>query len=182
MIKFFIENELISSNDSSFEPGDSCINQLLSISHNIYKSFDCGYEVRRIILDVSKIFDKAWHDGIIIKLEENGISGKLHKLLHNFLVNGKQRVVLNGQVSSWANVKAGVPQGFITLSYLYQWLPKGLSSNPKLFVDDTLFSIIHDSNTTRNELKDDLVKIINWAYQWKRSFKHCKSNSISKNL
>ena len=112
MIKFFIENELISSNDSSF--------QLLSISHNIYKSFDCGYEVRRIILDVSKIFDKAWHDGIIIKLEENGISGKLHKLLHNFLANGKQRVVLNGQVSSWANVKAGVPQGFITLSYLYQ--------------------------------------------------------------
>ena len=174
MIKFFIENELISSNDSSF--------QLLSISHNIYKSFDCGYEVRRIILDVSKIFDKAWHDGIIIKSEENAISGKLHKLLHDFLVNGKQRVVLNGQVSSWANVKVGVPQGFVTLSYLYQWLPKGLSSNPKLFVDDTLFSIIHDSNTTSNELKDDLVKINNWAYQWKRSFKYCKSNSISKNL
>ena len=34
----------------------------------------------------------------------------------------------------------------------------------------TLFSAIHDSSTTRNELNDDLVKINNWAYQWKMSF------------
>ena len=32
------------------------------------------------------------------------------------------------------------------------------------------FSVIHDSSTTRNELNDDLVKISNWAYQWKMSF------------
>ena len=31
MFKFFIENELISSNQSGFKPGDSCINQLVSI-------------------------------------------------------------------------------------------------------------------------------------------------------
>ena len=46
-----------------------------------------------------------------------------------------------------------------------------VSSNAKLFRDDTsLFSVIHDSSTTRNELNDDLVKINNWAYQWKMSF------------
>ena len=46
-----------------------------------------------------------------------------------------------------------------------------VSSNAKLFGDDTsLFSVIHDSSTTRNELNDDLVKINNWAYQWKMSF------------
>ena len=50
-------------------------------------------------------------------------------------------------------------------------LPKGLSSNAKLFADDTsLFSVIRDSSNTRNELNDDLVKISNWAYQWKMSF------------
>ena len=110
MFKFFIENDLISPNQSGFKPGDSCINQLLSITHDICKSFDCGYEVRDVFLDVSKAFDKVWHDGIILKLEQNGISGKLHKLLHDFFVNRKQMVVLNGQVSSWVNVKAGVPQ------------------------------------------------------------------------
>ena len=48
MFKFFIENDLISPNQSGFKPGDSCINQLLSITHDIYKSFDCGYEVRGV--------------------------------------------------------------------------------------------------------------------------------------
>ena len=168
MFKFFIENDLISPNQSGFKPGDSCINQLLSITLHIYKSFDCGYEVRGVFLEV---FDKVWHDGIIFKLEENGISGKLHKLLHDFLANRKQRVALNGQVSSWPNVKSGVPQGSILFLIYINDLPKGLSSNAKLFADDTsLFSIIHDSSTTRNELNDDLVKINNWAYQWKMSF------------
>ena len=46
MFKFLIENDLISSNQSGFKSGDSCINQLLSITHDIYKSFDWDYEVR----------------------------------------------------------------------------------------------------------------------------------------
>ena len=40
-----------------------------------------------------------------------------------------------------------------------------------MFANNTsLFSVIHDSSTTSNELNDDLVKINNWAYQWKLSF------------
>ena len=35
MFNFFIENKLILSNQSGFKPGDSCINQLLSITHKI---------------------------------------------------------------------------------------------------------------------------------------------------
>ena len=82
---------------------------------------------------------------------------------------------MNGQVYSWANVKEDVPQGSILglllfLIYINDVL-KGLSSNAKLFADDTsLFFIIHDSITTRNELNDDLVKINNWACQWKMCF------------
>ena len=44
--KFFIENEHISSNQSGFKSGDRCVNQLGSITHEIYKSFDEGHEVR----------------------------------------------------------------------------------------------------------------------------------------
>ena len=65
MFKFVIENELIFSNQSGFKPGDSCVNQLLSITHEIHKSFQ---EVRGIFLDISKTFDNVWHDGIIFKL------------------------------------------------------------------------------------------------------------------
>ena len=69
---FFLDKGLISANQSGFKPGDSCINQFLLIMHNVYKSFDDSYEVRGVFLDVSKGFDKVWHDGLVLKLQEMG--------------------------------------------------------------------------------------------------------------
>ena len=77
MFRFFLDNKLISTNQSGFKPGDSCMNQLLSITHEIYKSFDDGLEVRSVFLDISKAVDKVWHEGVIFKLNQNGISGDL---------------------------------------------------------------------------------------------------------
>ena len=74
MFEFFIENKLISSSQSGFKPGDSCINKLLSITHEIYSSFDESLEVRSVFLDIAKAFDKMCHDGIISKLTQTGIS------------------------------------------------------------------------------------------------------------
>ena len=168
MFRFLIENNLISSNQSGFKPGDSCINQLLSITHEIYKSFDDGFEVRGVFLDISKAFDKVWHKGIIFKLQQNGISGKLLCVLSDFLKDRKQRVILNGQLSSWTSVNAGVPQGSILGPLLFliyiNDLADGLSS--KLLADDTsLFSVIHDVDTSANELNNDLYQINKWAFQ-----------------
>ena len=84
MFGFFLYKGLISADKSGFKPGDSCINQLLSITHNIYKLFDDGYEVRGVFLDISKAFDKVWHNGLIFKLQENGIPGNLLKVLEHF--------------------------------------------------------------------------------------------------
>ena len=89
MSKYFIENNLISENQSGFKPGDSCINQLLAITHEIFSSFDDNYEVRGVFLDISKAFDKVWHEGIIRKLKRNGISGNLLSFLTDFLRNRK---------------------------------------------------------------------------------------------
>ena len=38
--EYLIQSSLITENQSGFKPGDSCINQLLSITHEMYKSFD----------------------------------------------------------------------------------------------------------------------------------------------
>ena len=113
MFSFFLANNLLAPNQSGFKPGGSCINQLLSITNEIYSSFDDGFEVRSVFLDISKAFDKVWHEGIIFKLQQNGISDDLLNILSDFLRNRKQRVTLNGQSSSWTNVNAGVPQGSI---------------------------------------------------------------------
>ena len=65
---FFLANNLLVPNQSGFKPNDSCSNQLLSISHEIYSSFGDGFEVRHIFLDISKGFNKLWHKGIIFNL------------------------------------------------------------------------------------------------------------------
>ena len=119
MFEFFTENELISQNQSGFKPGDSCISQLLCITHDIYQSLDDGLETRAVFLDISKAFDKVWHEGLLFKLKQNGISGNLLNVITNFLYKRKQRVVLNGQHSFWTNVQAGVPRDLFLAHYYF---------------------------------------------------------------
>ena len=69
MYSFFNANNLISQNQSGFRPGDSTINQLLSITNEIYEAFENFEEVRAVFLDISKAFDKTWHAGLIYKLK-----------------------------------------------------------------------------------------------------------------
>ena len=77
------------------------------------------------MLDVYKAFDKIWHDGVIFKLERNGMSGELLNILIDFLSNMNQRVLFNGEVSAWISVNAGVSQGsqnhyyFLFISMIY---------------------------------------------------------------
>ena len=68
----FIENDLISSNQSFLKPGDTCINQLFSITHDIYQYFEKSFEVRRVFFDISKAFDKVWNKGFICKFKKMG--------------------------------------------------------------------------------------------------------------
>ena len=101
MRDFLSDNNLFSSNQSAFRSGDSCINQLLSVTHDILKMYlikeyyKRNVGVRGILLDISKAFEKIWHDRLIFKQRQNGISG--YNILRDFLRNRKQRVVLNGQ-------------------------------------------------------------------------------------
>ena len=108
-------------------------------------------------------------------MKQNGILGNLLETLTDFLKDRKQRDVLNGQNSSWANVEAGVPQGSILGPLLFliyiNDLPDNLSTNVKLFADDTLlFSVVHDIATSSCELSYNLNRVREWALQWKMSF------------
>ena len=119
---FLNVNNLLSEKQSGFRPGDSTIYQLLSITSSIYDAFENYDETRAIFLDISKAFDKVWHEGIIFKLKCNGISGNVLKFFENYLTNRYQRVIFNGKESNWKSLKAGVPQGSVLGPLLFIFL------------------------------------------------------------
>ena len=177
LYNYFEDNNILNANQSGFRIGDWCINQLISITHNIYQSFNANpsLEVRGVFLDISKAFDKVWHDGLIYKLKANGVEGKLLNLIESFLNERYQRVLLNGQYSEWEKIRAGVPQGSILGPLLFliyiNDLSDSLESDVKLFADDTsIFSVVNDTELSSRILSDDLMKIQEWAHQWKMSF------------
>ena len=171
------QEEPLNLYQSGFRPSDSCVNQLIAITHEIFEAFDChpSLEVRSVFLDISKAFDKVWHERLLYKLKSMGVSGELYNLLENYLSDRFQRVLLNGQTSSWRPVLDGVPQGSILGPLLFliyiNDLPNELKSNAKLFADDTsLFTIVKDKSESANILKNDLSEISKWAYNWKMFF------------
>ena len=107
---------------------------------------------------------------MLCKLETIGIMGELHKLLQSFLSNRFQRVVLNGQSSTWSPILAGVPQGLILGSLLFLVyiidLSKDLEFVAKLFADDTsLFSAVQHFFLSVEIMNNDFIKI-----SWEMSF------------
>ena len=135
-----------------------------------HKPFVDGLEVWEIFLDISKAFDKIYHEGLLFKLNRNGISGKRLEFLRDFLYCPKQRIALNRQHSSWYNVKPGGLQVSVLeplfFSYLFKQIIEGLSWNCKLFADDTSFSSIVNTKTSVTTLSNDMTAIGNDFQSW----------------
>jgi len=168
-------HNLLSKNQSGFRPGDSTIYQLISITSKIYESFENYDETRAVFLDISKAFDKVWHDGVVHKLKCNGISGNLLNFFENYLKNRHQRVILNGTESNWRKINSGVPQGSVLGPLLFlvyiNDLTDDISSQMRLFADDSsMFTRVNGIDVTQEKLIEDLEAVSNWAYQWKMVF------------
>ena len=87
----FIQNQLYTECQSGFIPGNSCVAQLASIRHKIYKIFNFNQprQIRETFLDVSKVFDKVWHKGLTFKLQSYGVDGSLLILREDY-ITGRQ--------------------------------------------------------------------------------------------
>ena len=149
---------------SGFRPGDSIIYQLISITSDIYKNFEKHAETRAVFLDISKAFDKVWHDVLIYKLKSNGISGNLLNFFENYIFNRHQRVTLNGTESSWRSISAGVPQGSVLGPLLFlvyiNDLTENIKSQMRLFADDSsIFTPVKNVIDTHEQLVKDLETV-----------------------
>ena len=179
----FHENQILTSLQSGFIPGDSTVNQLTFLYNTFSQSLDSGKEVRVVFCDVSKAFDRVWHEGLLLKLEAAGIKGSLLAWFRSYLTNRKQRVVLPGAESKWNEIRAGVPHGSILgpllfLLFIYD-IVKDIGCNIRLFADDTsLFLVVENPDTAAELLNLDLDKIMAWAKKWLVRFNPVKTEAF----
>ena len=170
-----------------FRPGRSTIDMLTQLSQNWINAVGRGKEVRAVALDISKAFDKVWHEGLIFKLRNLGISGILLSWFKCYLSGRSQRVCINNSYSSFLPIKAGVPQGSVlgpTLFLVYiNDLFDVIENNLDVFADDSTLWAVVPNTKKRVEVADsmnrDLKSIQDWASKWLVTYNHTKTELIT---
>ena len=178
-----LTNNILSNVQSGFRPGDSTCNQLIDIYNTFCKAIDEGKEIRSVFCDISKAFDRVWHQGLLFKLKSYGITGNLLEWFKNYLDNRQQCVLIEGHKSNWVQIKAGVPQGSILGPLLFlvyiNDITTDIRSNIKLFADDTSLNVIvEDPIVAAQTLNSDLNTINEWAKTWLVDFNPKKTESL----
>ena len=125
-------------------------------------------------LDFRKAFDSLLHQRLLKKVEAHGIDGSLLRWIESFLTGRRQRVNVNGGMSSWEEVHSGIPQGSVLGPILFvifiNDLPDVVDCYVKIFADDTkVFTQVNDEEDCRN-LQRDLENLSQWSDKWQLKF------------
>lgn len=182
LVKHLDKYALIRSSQHGFTSGKSCLSNLLEFFEVVTKQLDKGEAVDLIYLDFAKAFDKVPHYRLFKKLEAHGLGGNVLKWITGWLSNRRQKVCIEGESSDWANVTSGVPQGSVLGPILFliyiNDIDTDLKSTIGKFADDTKMCKSVSSSEGVQKLREDLIKLGNWANDWQMSFNTDKCSVI----
>jgi ribonuclease P/MRP protein subunit RPP40 len=168
------QNKLFSNSQHSFIGGRSCMSQLISVLEEWTQTLDEGGKIDAIYMDFMKAFDTVPHRRLLVKMQSYGIHGEVLTWVEAFLSGRQQRVVVNGAMSTWANVTSGIPQrsvlGPILFVIFINDLPDMVPCTARLFADDTKAYKAISSINDCVELQRDLDEMQKWATEWQMRF------------
>ena len=162
--------------------------QMVDVLHQWGEALDKGKQVDVLYLDFSRAFDVVPHRLLVHKLQSFGINGRLLKWFECYLMNRKQKVVLNGVSSQSRDVTSGVPQGSILGPLLFLLyvndLPNVVDSLMSLFADDSKIARVINTVEDSLMLQADLENIAEWCAKWGMLLNpiKCQCMSITRKL
>ena len=116
----------------------------------------------------------------MLKLKSHGMGNSIINCIEQWLIDRRQRVVVDGEVSSWKPVSSGVPQGSVLGPILFliyiNDLEEGVTGNILTFADDTKLFRKTKGIGDKQKLQDDIYKLVRWSekLQMLFNFGKCK--------
>ncbi|KAK4823614.1 hypothetical protein QYF61_004217 [Mycteria americana] len=95
------DKQVIRPSQHGFRKGRSCLTNLISFYDKVTRLADEGKAVDVVYLDFSKAFDTVSHNILLEKLAAHGLDGRTLRWVKSWLDGQAQRVVVNGDESSW---------------------------------------------------------------------------------
>ena len=182
MMDFLVKHKLINPSQHGFLKARSCLTNLLCFFEEITKLVDEGSPVDIIYLDFQKAFDKVPHQRLILKLKSHGMGDSIINWIEQWLTARRQRVVVDGEVSSWKSVLSGVPQGSVLGPILFlvyiDDLEEGVTGNILKFADDTKLFRKTKEIGDKKKLQDDIDKLVRWSEKWQMLFNFGKCKCL----
>ena len=174
IVEHIEKNKLLIDSQHGFRHNRSCLSNLLEFFHNMFSLYDKSRAIDIIYLDFQKAFDKVPHKKLMVKTRALGILGEVSDWIEDWLTNRKQRVVINGEASEWADVTSGVPQGSVLGPLLFliyiNDIDIGLTSKLVKFADDTKLGANAVNPAEVEALRNDLIKLGEWSERWQMPF------------
>lgn len=178
------EKNIIPNEQFGFRTGHSTEGQALRLAETIYNNFEERNFTAALFIDISKAFDKVWHDGLIVKLKEFGISQQIISILATFLRERTFQVRYGTEISDKKSIEAGVPQGAVLSPTLYNIFTADIPSNLDntevfTYADDTaIMASSRNLNLAVHSLQTSVNKISDWLDKWKIKINATKCKPI----
>ena len=115
-----------------------------------------------------------WRKGIIIKLQNMGICGRIIKWIDNFLTNRKIQVKINNTFSTFCTVQNGVPQGTVISPLLFNIAVNDLPDN----ITGIQISQYADVQFLQIKIQNALNNVENWCKQWGLKLSASKTSAV----
>ena len=147
--------------------------QLALIAHEIENAFQEKKKVVAVFFDLTKAVDKVWREGLLLKVLQSRVSGRMYKWIRCFLQERSARVKLDGYMSESVKMREGVPQGCVILPTFFLLyinnittiIPRHVSNT--LHADDfAVWSAADHTTSAAYRIQEAVTRIQQWTDKW----------------
>ena len=163
-------NKIIDRDQEGFRRFRSCTHAILHLVQDVCNGFNDEESTVAVLIDMEKACDSVWREGLLFKLFNMGIVGRVWQWIFAFLQDKKAACILQEYKSPVFATNIGLPQGSAPLLFnlFIADIYKEIGCERVKYADDgTIWRKGKNIIQVGELLEEDMVKIFKWTSQWR---------------